>query len=960
MSRLFAALVGLVAAAVPSTSEASIPRLTVDSPAAIASPGPISVRVSAPLSIAGRIVAFEARVSLPGEDAAELIGAFPVGRGGRLVHGDGVVGFYRVRKPRRVPQIASIGLLARTEGLHTYWLSDLVALDRRGRVVARRRAPIAVRVQVGNGGTSYLAARPERGRALAAVRTAGAADSEANIAADPRPGSIQALQRKAHRSRTSRRLQADSPLTFTVNTTWDSADAAPGDKVCRTAAGTCSLRAAVDEGNRNAAADTIRFNIPVVAPATWAKIQLGTFLELKGKYGGTTVDGYTQPGSAPNTHATLSNAALKVEVVGPSGGNAFVLSSYGNVVRGLSITGGAHAIYAFYGADNDSVLGNWIGFDPSGAFRPATKDAISVDGVKNSRFGSPQLADRNVVAGTTGSFKGYTCVNNTIQNNLFGIGPTGTPHKYAFVDLNTACKSNLVGGTGVNEANRVGPSRYEGIELSHGWNPNNVNDFSVRFNVSANRVIGNWIGFAADGSYNPAFLSDSFNTVPNGRTYTGQWVDDYRYEADGINVYDGANGNIVEDNHIMPTRVGITTGVSAYTFGNVFRRNVIGYTAAGLLPRRIEMGVYAHDGATDITIDANTIGNADAGVVVRASTTQRVRMTGQRFEEVTLPIDLAPAGEARNLPTANDVGDGDVGANTMLNYPLLTSATPTLAAGTTCASCGVEIYRKAGAIVDRVATATADATGAFSVALAGLNPTDLVGAMAVAADGTTSELSPLAGNNGSPFGQTIARDEFNRTVAGGLGSADEGGAWEIKSGAAYLMVDGTRGRFASTGGSRIDVDLPGAGRLDTATRLAVSIPVMPTSDVVWMDVVTRRTTTGSYRVRLRVNPTGGATIQPYRSIRGVETPISPGSTTMTGVTFAASSTVMLDVQQVGATIRMRWWQAGGALPTSWPVSVTDSSPDLQFPGSIGLRVGATGPAAQLAGSRDRPHGDDRL
>src|SRR2546425_8661400 len=46
-------------------------------------------------------------------------------------------------------------------------------------------------------------------------------------------------------------------VTFTVNDTADGVDAAPGDGRCATAAGTCTLRAAIQETNAEPGADTI-------------------------------------------------------------------------------------------------------------------------------------------------------------------------------------------------------------------------------------------------------------------------------------------------------------------------------------------------------------------------------------------------------------------------------------------------------------------------------------------------------------------------------------------------------------------------------------------------------------------------------------------------------------------------------------------------------------------------------
>ena len=56
------------------------------------------------------------------------------------------------------------------------------------------------------------------------------------------------------------------PTVWVVNTTDDLPDAAPGDRICVTAAGTCTLRAAIDEAERRKGDDVINFNIPGGAP----------------------------------------------------------------------------------------------------------------------------------------------------------------------------------------------------------------------------------------------------------------------------------------------------------------------------------------------------------------------------------------------------------------------------------------------------------------------------------------------------------------------------------------------------------------------------------------------------------------------------------------------------------------------------------------------------------------------
>ena len=47
--------------------------------------------------------------------------------------------------------------------------------------------------------------------------------------------------------------------TYTVDDNGDAPDATPGDNTCATAGATCTLRAAIEEANAHAGADTITF-----------------------------------------------------------------------------------------------------------------------------------------------------------------------------------------------------------------------------------------------------------------------------------------------------------------------------------------------------------------------------------------------------------------------------------------------------------------------------------------------------------------------------------------------------------------------------------------------------------------------------------------------------------------------------------------------------------------------------
>ena len=87
-------------------------------------------------------------------------------------------------------------------------------------------------------------------------------------------------------------------LQFVVDSTSDLGDRAIGDGVCATSDGSCTLRAALHEANKLTGPNSIVFNIPGTGVKT---IQLTSQLNVSDSSGGVTIDGYTQPGAAPNT-----------------------------------------------------------------------------------------------------------------------------------------------------------------------------------------------------------------------------------------------------------------------------------------------------------------------------------------------------------------------------------------------------------------------------------------------------------------------------------------------------------------------------------------------------------------------------------------------------------------------------------------------------------------------------------
>jgi CSLREA domain-containing protein len=116
--------------------------------------------------------------------------------------------------------------------------------------------------------------------------------------------------------------------SFTVNTTVDSTDTVPGDGMCRDAQLRCSLRAAIQEANAAAGADTITlgadtYNLTILGPA-----------EDAAATGDLDVTGaLTITGPATPARATLSASSLGDRVF-------HVLANANLTVSDLTITGG--------------------------------------------------------------------------------------------------------------------------------------------------------------------------------------------------------------------------------------------------------------------------------------------------------------------------------------------------------------------------------------------------------------------------------------------------------------------------------------------------------------------------------------------------------------------------------------------------------------------------------------------
>ena len=519
--------------------------------------------------------------------------------------------------------------------------------------------------------------------------------------------------------------------TFTVSSSADGDDIQPGDGVCATGGGVCTLRAALTEANLAAGANTIVFAIPGAGIHT---IALAAPLPtLSDESGPTRIDGYSQPGAQPNSDAQIDNAAIQIQltitnVITSSTIEALHITSAGNSIHGLAIYGFRRAIFVFgTAALNNVIAGNFIGTDAAGTYA-APIIAGSGNGVELSQgaahnhIGGSTPAERNVISGNpkngVATFNGGTN-NNVIAGNLIGLAPDGARRLHNLshgVDINNHSSNNIIGGSTSAERNVVSDNDAEGIEISHGEA------------TTGNQVLGNFVG------------TDSSGNVATVATRNG-WH--------GIHIEDGPTGTLVAGNVIGNNGLG---GVSIdgfetgfYPVGNQVTNNRIGVSLNDTPIPNAHFGVQAADHSYRSKIGPdNIIAYNPIGVQITGTDTDFNTITRNViYNNTGLGIDLDPIG----TPNLNDPGDADAGANEQLNAPLIVSATQNLVSGTACVTCTVEVFRASGEAgaygqgQSFAGSALAGADGTFSVSVSGITVGDDVTATATDALGNTSEFA---------------------------------------------------------------------------------------------------------------------------------------------------------------------------------------------------------------------------
>jgi hypothetical protein len=296
-----------------------------------------------------------------------------------------------------------------------------------------------------------------------------------------------------------------------------------------------SLYQAITDANADATQDRIVFNIPGVG----VHVIDVSATPLPTLNYPVLIEGYTQPGSHPNTLAVGDNAVILIQLKGSRSGTeiGFDVRGGNTRIRGLSITNFYFGIRLLGPLGGNVIQGNFIGVDPSGQNAVGNAEGIVVV-TDQTTIGGTAPEDRNVISGN-GTYGIFMTTGQTalVAGNYIGTDASGTksvPHDFS--EFSTAIKvlggsasSHVVIGGSDRGAGNVISGNGESIELGESF----VAGFQVSHPAHYVTVAGNLIGTTADGK---------------GRLGNGSGIHIVDSDNNTIGGTDPANGNTIAYN----------------------------------------------------------------------------------------------------------------------------------------------------------------------------------------------------------------------------------------------------------------------------------------------------------------------------------------------------------------------------------------------------------------------------
>ncbi|MGY2130537.1 PKD domain-containing protein [Blastococcus sp. SYSU DS0617] len=187
--------------------------------------------------------------------------------------------------------------------------------------------------------------------------------------------------------------------------------------------------------------------------------------------------------------------------------------------------------------------------------------------------------------------------------------------------------------------------------------------------------------------------------------------------------------------------------------------------------------------------------------------------------------------------------------------------------------------------------------------------------------------------------ETVAADAFDRSVTGGLGTADLGGQWKAWAGAVRQAVEDGAAVLAMTKGTNTG-SLLAVGRTDADVRTAFSLSSVPTGGGGMVYVGVRQVDTYlGYKARVRVLADGSVRVALVKLTGTTAEALVGTEVLVRGLTYTAGTELNVRVQASGTgttDLALSVWATGTPEPTTPMLVRTDGTAELQAAGGISL------------------------
>lgn len=200
----------------------------------------------------------------------------------------------------------------------------------------------------------------------------------------------------------------------------------------------------------------------------------------------------------------------------------------------------------------------------------------------------------------------------------------------------------------------------------------------------------------------------------------------------------------------------------------------------------------------------------------------------------------------------------------------------------------------------------------------------------------------------APATSNIVVDNFTRTVTGGWGTADFGGAWGPNN--ASFSVNGTQGLITVAPGQTRTIFATGAGAVaNVDASMTFSLDALPGGSGQYTSLSVRRASTSvltEYRGTVRVLANGNVTGLVYRLVNGQTAVVVAPEVVIPGLTYTGGTSLSVRFTATGSNptaLKMTVWKTGTAEPAP-QFAISDSAPELQGTGLVGFTEVLSGSA----------------